>query len=167
MIRFSNREAFLSIIVIFSIVLISIPINSYAEEIVVKGAGVDSTTIITLTNDSTQDVETFRIWLNENFNFQSFKTEQGWTGEKNSQGVIIFTSSDSIKVGESVKFGIKTDKPNPVINWKGLNQENNTITVGAIIPTEISTIKQNPEIRCKSKYLKVLMEIFFQNQFLE
>ena len=46
MIRFSNREAFLSIIVIFSIVLISIPINSYAEEIVVKGAGVDSTTII-------------------------------------------------------------------------------------------------------------------------
>ena len=58
MIRFSNREAFLSIIVIFSIVLISIPINSYGEEIVVKAAGVDSTTIITLTNDSTQDVET-------------------------------------------------------------------------------------------------------------
>ena len=165
MIRFSNREAFLSIIVIFSIVLISIPINSYAEEIVVKGAGVDSTTIITLTNDSTQDVETFRIWLNENFNFQSFKTEQGWTGEKNSQGVIIFTSSDSIKVGESVKFGIKTDKPNPVINWKGLNQENNIITVGATIPTEISTIKQNPQIDLNQNIKSTDGDIFSESVF--
>jgi hypothetical protein len=165
MIRFSNREAFLSIILIFSIVLISIPVNSYAEEIVVKGAGVDSTTIITLTNDSTQDVETFRIWLNENFNFQSFKTEQGWTGEKNSQGVIIFTSSDSIKVGESVKFGIKTDKPNPVINWKGLNQENNIITVGAIIPTEISAIKQNPQIDVNQNIKNTNGDIFSESVF--
>ena len=51
---------------------------------------------------------------------------------KNAQGVIIFSSSEIIKTGESVKFGIKTDKPNAVINWKGLDQNNEVIKVGAI-----------------------------------
>ena len=39
----------------------------------------------------------FRIWLSQNANFESFKTEKGWVGEKTPQGVIIFTSSESIK----------------------------------------------------------------------
>ena len=57
-----------------------------------------------------EDVQTFRIWLSQNVNFESFKTEKGWVGEKTPQGVIIFTSSEPIKKNESVKFGIKTDK---------------------------------------------------------
>ena len=57
-----------------------------------------------------KDVKTFRIWLSQNANFESFKTEKGWIGEKTPQGVIIFTSSEPIKENESVKFGIKTDK---------------------------------------------------------
>jgi hypothetical protein len=163
--RFSNKDVLLSIIVIFSISLISIPINSYAEEIFVSSVGVDKTTIITVTNDSKQDVETFRIWLTEEFDFEAFKTEQGWIGEKNPQGVIIFTSTDSIKVGESVKFGIKTDKPNPIINWKGLDQENNTISVGAMIPTEISTTKQNPEINVNENIINTDGGIFSESIF--
>ena len=163
MIRSSNREVFLSVIVVFSVALMLIPINAYAEEINVKGIGVDKTTIITLTNDSTQNVETFRIWLSDDFNFESFKAEQGWIGEKNPQGVIIFTSSESIKVGELVKFGIKTDKPNPVINWKGLDKENNVIDVGVVVPAKISSIEQNPEINPNLNIRGVLLTMYDKN----
>jgi len=94
--KFSKRGIFLSVIILFSISLIITPLNGYAEEIDVKSVGLDKTTIITLTNDGSKDVKTFRIWLSQDTNFQSFKTERGWIGEKTPQGVIIFTSSESI-----------------------------------------------------------------------
>ena len=142
----SKRGIFLPIAILFSISLMLIPSNAYAEEINVKSLGVDKTTIITLTNEASKDVKTFRIWLSQNASFESFKTEKGWIGEKTPQGVIIFTSSEPIKENESVKFGIKTDKSNPVVNWKGLDQTNSIIDTGVTITTEIKIINQNPEI---------------------
>ena len=106
----SVRGIFLSITLLFFIVIILIPSNAYAEEIDVKSVALEETTIIELTNNSNKEVNTLRIWLGSDFNFKSFKTEKGWVGEKTPQGVIIFTSSESIKPGESVKFGIKSDK---------------------------------------------------------
>ena len=162
----SKRGIFLSVVVLFSISLILTPLNGYAEEIDVKSVGVDKTTIITLTNDGVKDVKTFRIWLSQDINFQSFKTERGWIGEKTPQGVIIFTSSESIKKNESVKFGIKTDKSNPVINWKALDQTSSTIDTGVIVTKEMKIVIQNPEIMIM-KILKIIMEKYFQNQHLE
>ena len=91
--KFSKGGIFLSAIILFSASLILTPLNGYAEEMDVKSVGLDKTTIITLTNDGSKDVKTFRIWLSQDTNFQSFKTERGWVGEKTPQGVIIFTSS--------------------------------------------------------------------------
>ena len=142
----SERGIFLLVVILFSISLILIPSNGYAEEINVESLGVDKTTIITLTNDAAKEVKTFRIWLSQNDSFESFKTEKGWIGEKTPQGVIIFTTSESIKENESVKFGIKTDKSNPVINWKGLDQTNSIIQTGVTMPTKIKIVNQNPEI---------------------
>ena len=146
MIRSSTRGVFLAITVLFSVSLILIPSDVHAEEINVKSIGLDKTTIISFTNDAAEDVKVFRIWLGENVNFKSFKTEKGWIGEKNSQGVIIFTTSEPIKTGESVKFGVKTDKSNPVINWKGLDQTNTIIDTGISISTKITKVNQNPKI---------------------
>jgi len=146
MIRSSTRGVFLAITVLFSVSLILIPSDVHAEEINVKSIGLDKTTVISFTNDATEDVKVFRIWLGENINFKSFKTEKGWIGEKNSQGVIIFTTSEPIKTGESVKFGVKTDKSNPVINWKGLDQTNNIVDTGISISTKITKVNQNPKI---------------------
>ena len=143
----SKRGIFLSVVVLFSISLILTPLNGYAEEMDVKSVGVDKTTIITLTNEGVKNVETFRIWLSQDTNFQSFKTERGWIGEKTPQGVIIFTSSESIKKNESVKFGIKTDKSNPVINWKALDQTSSIINTGVITTTEMKLVIKNPEIK--------------------
>jgi hypothetical protein len=146
MIRSSTRGTLLAVVILFSVSLILIPSNGYAEEINVKSVGLDKTTIVSFTNDASEDVKTFRIWLGENVNFKSFKTEKGWIGEKNPQGVIIFTSSEPIKTGESVKFGVKTDKSNPVINWKGLDQTNTIIDTGVVVSTKIAKVNQNPEI---------------------
>ncbi len=111
--RSSKRGIFLSIILLFSIIIITIPSNIYAEEVSVKSFAFEETTIIEIINDSDEPINSFRIWLGSDFSFKSFKTEEGWVGEKTPQGVIIFTSSETIKPGESVKFGVKTDKAKP------------------------------------------------------
>jgi len=142
--RSSTRGIFLSIALLFSLVLITLPSNVYGEEISISSIALEETSLLELTNDSTKDVNTLRIWLGSDFNFKSFKTEKGWTGEKNSQGVIIFTSSESIKPGESVKFGVKTDKVNPGINWKVLDNKDTQIATGISIAKDIPMVVKNP-----------------------
>ena len=155
----------LSAIILFSVSIIFMPSNGYAEEISVKSMGVEKTSIITFTNDGTQDVKTFRIWLSQDANFESFKTEKGWIGEKNSQGVIVFSSSESIKENQSVKFGIKTDKPNPVINWKGLDKTNSVIDTGVISTTKIQKVNENPNIDSDKNIIDNKGEIFSNSEF--
>jgi len=124
-----------------------IPSNAYAEEIDVKSIALEETTIIELTNNSNKEVNTLRIWLGSDFNFKSFKTEKDWVGEKTPQGVIIFTSSESIKPGESVKFGIKSDKAKPGINWKALDKENKQMSIGKVLPKQISKVVPNQDVK--------------------
>ena len=155
----------LSVVILFSVSIIFMPSNGYAEEISVKSMGVEKTSIITFTNDGTQDVKTFRIWLSQDANFESFKTEKGWIGEKNSQGVIVFSSSESIKENQSVKFGIKTDKPNPVINWKGLDTTNSVIDTGVISTTKIQKVNQNPNIDSNKNIIDNDGEIYTDSIF--
>jgi hypothetical protein len=144
-----NKETHISIIILFSISLFLIPSEVYADEINVASVGLDETTIITATNNSDNEIKTFRVWLGQDFNFKSFKTEKGWTGEKNQQGVIIFTSSETIKPSELVKFGLKTDKINPMINWKALDKENEIIDTGII---KLSDISQNSNLELNQNY---------------
>ena len=143
--RSSTRGIFLAIALLFSITLITIPSNVYAEEITVTSIALEETSVLELTNDSENEVNTLRIWLGSDFNFKSFKTEKGWVAEKNAQGVIIFTSSEPIKTGESVKFGVKTDKVSSGINWKVLDSKNVEISTGKTIAGEIPNVVKNSE----------------------
>ncbi|EIJ65293.1 hypothetical protein BD31_I1800 [Candidatus Nitrosopumilus salaria BD31] len=147
--RSSTRGVILSIVLLFSITLISIP--SYAEGISVKSIALDETTVMELTNDSDVDINTFRIWLGSDFSFKSFKTEKGWVGEKTPQGVIIFTSSESIKPGESVKFGVKTDKPSSGINWKALDKADKQMGTGKSIASDLPKVVENPSVSGNSE----------------
>ena len=163
--KLSEKSIFLSIVILFSISLILTPLNGYAEEIDVKSVGVQETSIITFTNNGIKDVKIFRIWLSQDANFQSFKTEKGWIGEKNQQGVIVFSSSEPIKENQSVKFGIKTDKPNPVINWKGIDKINSVIDTGVITTAEIEGVNQNPQINSNNGIRDTDGEIFSDSTF--
>ena len=144
--RSSIRGIFLSIVLLFSIMIILIPSDTYAEEINVISTSLEETTILKVTNSSNKEIDMLRIWLGNDINFESFKTEKGWIGEKTPQGVIVFTSSESIKPGEIVKFGIKTDKPNPGINWKILDKDANQMDIGKTLPKELPIATQNPNI---------------------
>lgn len=161
----SKKSLSVSSVVIFSILLVLIPGDAYANEIDVKTLGLDETTIITVLNNSEEDIQTLRIWLGNNLEFKSFKTENGWTGEKTPQGVIIFTSSDTIKKGESIKFGIKTNGPNPTINWKAVNLQNDTIEKGVVGVTESYVLNNNPEIQIEKKYENTGTSIFSESKF--
>jgi hypothetical protein len=160
-----NRETSISIIILFSISLILIPSEVYADEINVVSIGLDETVIITATNNSENEIKTFRVWLGDGFNFKSFKTEKGWTGEKNQQGVIIFTSSETVKPNEQVKFGLKTDKINPIINWKVLDQKNKIIDTGVIKASKLSEINQNSNIELNENYNNNGISIFSESTF--
>jgi hypothetical protein len=157
-----NREISISIIILFSISLMLIPSGVYADEVNVTSVGLDETVIITATNNSDNEIETFRVWLGDDFNFKSFKTEKGWVGEKNQQGVIIFTSSETIKPNELAKFGLKTDKMNPTINWKALDQENKIIDTGVV---KLSDVNQNSNIELNQNYNNNGISIFSESVF--
>ena len=85
------------------------------------------------------NVNTVRIWLSEDNEFKTFKTEQGWTGRNTPQGVIIFTAQNELNPGESVKFGIKTILENPVINWKAVDLEGNVISSASVKTQELNS----------------------------
>jgi len=141
----STRWGLLSIVLLFSLSLIIIQPNAYAEGIDVKSFSLEETTIISVENNSNEEINTIRIWLGSDFNFKSFKTEKSWVGEKTPQGVVIFTSSESIKPGELVKFGVKTDKVSTGINWKALDNKDTQIDLGKVLSKELSGITTVPE----------------------
>jgi len=157
----SNGGIVLSLVLLFAIIAITLPSNIFAESLTtsstssvesaggefsinVKSHSFEETTIIEFTNDGKKDVSSFRIWLNEGVTIKSFKTESGWIGEKSPQGVMILTSSKVVKPGESVKIGIKTDVPNPGINWKAFDK-NKEVQSGISVQEEIT--KSTPTLK--------------------
>jgi len=74
-INIKSKGIILSTFVLFSVLLIFIPTNVYANEIDITNIGLEETTIIILKNNSDEDVNSLRIWLQEDFNFKSFKTD--------------------------------------------------------------------------------------------
>lgn len=147
MIFFMTPHAFIYVgfFAIFSIglfALITTPFDAYAQEINVESFSYDETTIITVDNKSNKNINSFKIWLGNDSIFKSFKTEKSWTGEINANGVIVFTSADTIKPGESVKFGVKTDKVKPGINWKALDKANEQIDTNKVLPKDLPKVIQ-------------------------
>lgn len=109
-----------------------------------KSHSFENTTIIQFTNDGTEGLKSFRIWLSD-ISFKSFKSENGWAAQKLPQQVIVFTAVEPIKPGEIVKFGIKTDKPKPDINWKAIGIEGNQIDTGKTLAETLQNITNDNE----------------------
>ena len=157
----SSMGVFLSLILIFSITVLP---QVYAEEklVTAKSIGFEETTIIEFHNseDNSNEIDTIRMWLGTDVNFKSFKTERGWTGQKTPQGVIVFTASTPVQPGEIVKFGVKTDKSNPGINWKALYDTDKQIETGKTLVSESNSIE--PENKTAEKGLGVLEDSSFR-----
>ena len=157
----SSMGVFLSLVLIFS--LAALP-EGFGEEklVTAKSIGFEETTIIEFHNseENTNQIDTIRMWLGSDVNFKSFKTERGWTGQKTPQGVIVFTASIPVEPGEIVKFGVKTDKAKPGINWKALYDTNKQIEIGKTLVSESNSIE--PELKTADKGAGVFEESSFR-----
>ena len=133
-----------SLLLISSIILVSSLESSFADEIIASSTGFEDSTILQLKNSrgNTMNIDSVRIWLGGENEFKSFKTEQGWLGKKQLNGVIEFISQNEVNPGESVKIGIKTMQENPTINWKAVDNNGNTISSGSTTNT-ISDTENN------------------------
>jgi len=101
-----------------------------AETISVNAKNLDNTILVEFSNspNNTSEIKTIKVWLGGDKTFKSFKTEPGWGGGAYSDGkLLVFTAVDSLKSGESVKFGLITNQKVTGINWKALDQNDNEI----------------------------------------
>jgi len=118
-----------SLFIVFSIfILFSITEVNAEEGISVNPTGYKNTIIVELENNSNSKIKTVRMWPGGEITFESFKSEPGWGGGKYSDGkLIIFTATNTLNPGESVKFGLVTSEKIDGINWKVLDQNDNDI----------------------------------------
>jgi len=127
--RYSTSGIFTSVLLVFSIfTLLSISEVNAEEVISVNAVSYENTIIIEFENESASKIKTIRMWISGEKSFKSFKTELGWSGGKYSDGkLLIFTVTDTLNPGESVKFGLTTNEKVVAINWKALDQNEQSI----------------------------------------
>ena len=113
--------------------------EAFAEDITVTSNTANGKTIIEIKNDRKSDVEldSIRIWLSGNESFKSFKTQQGWIGEINQQGVLTITAyNNGLTSGQTLKFSITTSSETPLINWKAIDKNGNVIKTSSSTTTK-------------------------------
>jgi len=127
--RYSTSGIFTSVLLVFSIfTLLSISEVNAEEVISVNAVSYENAIIIEFENESASKIKTIRMWISGEKSFKSFKTELGWSGGKYSDGkLLIFTVTDTLNPGESVKFGLTTNEKVIAINWKALDQNEQSI----------------------------------------
>jgi len=138
--RYKLGSVFASVLLVFSIfTLLSISEVNAEEVISVNAKSYQNTIIIEFENESASKIKTIRMWLGEDATFKSFKTEPDWGGGKYSDGkLLVFTATNTLNPGESVKFGIVTNEKVNGINWKALDQNENKIDTRKTSIQEIS-----------------------------
>jgi len=118
---------FASVLLIFSIfTLLSISEASADEAISVSAESYQNTIIIEFENESTSKIKTIKMWLGGDVTFKSFKVESDWGYTPDSK-LVVFTATNTLNPGESVKFGLITNEKVTGINWKALDQNDNEI----------------------------------------
>jgi len=144
--RHSTSGIFISVLLVLSIfTLISISEVNAAEVISVNAKGYENTIIIEFENESTSKIKTVKMWPGGEVTFTSFKSESGWGGGKYSDGkLLIFTATNTLNPGESVKFGLVTDEKVNSINWKALDRNDNDIDKGKTSIQVISETSSGP-----------------------
>ncbi len=125
--RYKLSGVFVSVLLIFSIfTLLSISEVNADEDISVSAKSYQNTIIIEFENESASKIKTIKMWLGGDATFKSFKAEPNWGYTPDSK-LVVFTATNTLNPGESVKFGLITNEKVTGINWKALDQNDNEI----------------------------------------
>jgi len=125
--RYKLSSVFASVLLIFSIfTLLSISEVNAEEVISVNAKGYQNTIIIEFENESASKIKTIKMWLGGDATFKSFKVESDWGYTPDSK-LVVFTATNTLNPGESVKFGLITNEKVTGINWKALDQNDNEL----------------------------------------
>ena len=147
---------FASVLLIFSIfTLLSISEASADEAISVSAKSYQNTIIIEFENESTSKIKTIKMWLGGDVTFKSFKVEPDW-GYTPDSNAVVFTATNTLNPGESVKFGLITNEKVNAINWKAIDQNANEIdkrktSIQEISHTTSSFIEEESEVVGQAK----------------
>jgi len=162
----NNMQVHLKYVILVSLILSIFTIFSIsevqaAENISVNAKSFGNTIIIEFKNgeEDTQNIKTVKIWLGTENSFKSFKSDSGWGGGKYSDGqLLVFTATNPLKPGESVKFGVITDKKASSINWRVLDENDPAVSLGSgnVSPQEIS--QKSPIIEEDTKMIEEIKE---------
>ena len=120
--------------------------TGFEVDIPVSANGFENTIIIEFTNgeQNTVKIKTINVWLAKGDSFTSVKPESGWASEPYGDGQgLAFSTSEGLNPGESVKFGVITNKKVGAINWKVIDESQNTVGPEK---TQIVEIPQTPII---------------------
>ena len=136
--KYKLNGIFASVLLVFSIfTLLSVSEVNAEEVISVNAKSYQNTIIIEFENESTSKIKTIKMWLGGDVTFKSFKVEPDW-GYTPDSNAVVFTATNTLNPGESVKFGLITNEKVNAINWKALDQNENQI--GDKIKTSIQEI---------------------------
>jgi len=136
--RYKLSSVFASVLLIFSIfTLLSISEVNADEAISVSAKSYQNTIIIEFENESASKIKTIKMWLGGDATFKSFKAEPYWGYTPDSK-LVVFTATNTLNPGESVKFGLITNEKVTGINWKALDQNDNEVDTRKTSIQEIS-----------------------------
>jgi len=138
--KYSTSGILISVLLIFSIFTLLSFSGVNAEEVIsVNAKSYENTIIIEFKNESTSKIKTIRMWTSGDTTFKSFKTEPGWGGGKHSDDkLLIFTATNTLNPGESVKFGLIVDEKVDGMNWIAIDQNKKEIDTRKTSIQEIS-----------------------------
>ncbi len=137
--KFGILASVLLVLALFTI--FSLSEAAAIDTISVSAKGLSNTVILEIHNDiyNTSKIKAVNVWIATDNSFKSFQTEPGWTGNEKANGqMIVFSTSKALNPGESVKFGLVTDKKTSGINWKAIDENGNTIDKKKVIVQEIT-----------------------------
>lgn len=129
-----------------SVVLLLLPLSDAGAqtpegEISVKSTGFGATYIVEFENNlgGGDAVSEIRMWLPEGGSeaLESFKSDGGWTGRKNSAGVVVFMTKTPVMQGDTAKFGLVADDPKSVIGWRALDASGTELGIGVSEPEDL------------------------------
>ena len=142
-----TRGVLLSLLLVAGTLIPFAGTQATSEFITVTSTPSDGATILEYKNSekNTSEIKSIILETQKGASVESFQTENGWFGKKTSAEIITFTSTASVKPGQSVKFTIKTEKPNPVFKWKAVDEKGVELGSGLSInqtPSQEGTSKE-------------------------